>query len=312
MRLRQRAAARRLRRVHVHEPIAPMVGWDACCFDGAPVVGTFHAYSAKWLPNAIARGVGARRVFNRLHARIAVSEAARWTGERYFGGHYEVIPNGVDLDARADAARSRPSTRCGSCSSAARRSARACRCCCRRSPACASTSPCGSTSSGAGHEGVEPLLAEVEGGMEGIEVHGRVDDEELWRRLHERRRAVRALARRRELRHGPDGGIRGRHAGRRLRHRRLPPGRDARPRRAARAARPARSSWPRRCASLWLDPARRQTMGGPPRGRAAGLRLAARRRAGEPASTSARSRRRRRDRAARRARVTRGPAPGRT
>ena len=39
-----------------------------------------------WLPNAIARTIGARRVFNRLHARIAVSEAARWTGERYFGG----------------------------------------------------------------------------------------------------------------------------------------------------------------------------------------------------------------------------------
>ena len=38
----------------------PCVGWDACCFDGAPVVGTFHAYSAKWLPNAIARSCSAR------------------------------------------------------------------------------------------------------------------------------------------------------------------------------------------------------------------------------------------------------------
>ena len=42
--------------IHVHEPIAPMLGWDACTFDaGAPVVGTFHAYSSGWLPNAIAR-----------------------------------------------------------------------------------------------------------------------------------------------------------------------------------------------------------------------------------------------------------------
>ena len=40
--------------VHVHEPIAPLVGWDAASFSGAPIVGTFHAYSAKWVPNAIA------------------------------------------------------------------------------------------------------------------------------------------------------------------------------------------------------------------------------------------------------------------
>ena len=34
-------------------------------------------------------------------------------------------------------------------------------------------------------EAVEPLLAQVEGGMDGIEVLGRVDDAELWRRLHD-------------------------------------------------------------------------------------------------------------------------------
>ena len=45
---------------------------------------------------------GARRAFNQLHARIAVSEAAAWTGRRWFGGEYEVIPNGVDLTRRAD------------------------------------------------------------------------------------------------------------------------------------------------------------------------------------------------------------------
>ena len=124
--------------IHVHEPIAPVLGWDACGFDaGAPVVGTFHVYSSGWLPNTIARTFGARRVFNRLHARIAVSEAARWTGERFFGGTYDVVPNGVDLGAapRGPEARQR---RCGSCSSGARRSARACPCCCRRSPVCAS------------------------------------------------------------------------------------------------------------------------------------------------------------------------------
>ncbi|MGI8633237.1 MAG: glycosyltransferase [Solirubrobacterales bacterium] len=84
--------------IHVHEPIAPMLGWDAALLDtGTPVVGTFHAFSDKAAPNHIGSLLGARRVCNRLSARIAVSEAAAWTGRRWFGGAYRVIPNGVHL-----------------------------------------------------------------------------------------------------------------------------------------------------------------------------------------------------------------------
>ncbi|MFN8113878.1 MAG: glycosyltransferase [Solirubrobacterales bacterium] len=83
--------------VHVQEPPAPTIGWDACGFGGAPVVGTFHAYAPKFLPQQIAIGLGARRKFNQLSARIAVSEAAEWTGHRWYGGNYEIIPNGVDV-----------------------------------------------------------------------------------------------------------------------------------------------------------------------------------------------------------------------
>ena len=85
--------------VHVHEPPGFLVGSDACTYRAAPVVGTFHAYSTKPLPNLTGVACGARRVFNQLHARIAVSEAAAWTGRRWFGGSYEVIPNGVDTSA---------------------------------------------------------------------------------------------------------------------------------------------------------------------------------------------------------------------
>jgi phosphatidyl-myo-inositol alpha-mannosyltransferase len=85
--------------VHVHEPLAPMIGWDAMTFRDAPVVGTFHAYSTKGFPNHVATLLGARRRFNQLSARIAVSEAAAWTGRRWFGGDYVIVPNGVDLDA---------------------------------------------------------------------------------------------------------------------------------------------------------------------------------------------------------------------
>jgi phosphatidylinositol alpha-mannosyltransferase len=85
--------------VHVHEPPAPLISWDANSFRGAPVVGTFHAYSTKGLPNHIATLLGARRKFNQLSARIAVSEAAAWTARRWFGGEYRIVPNGVDLAA---------------------------------------------------------------------------------------------------------------------------------------------------------------------------------------------------------------------
>jgi phosphatidylinositol alpha-mannosyltransferase len=85
--------------VHVHEPPAPLISWDASTFRGAPVVGTFHAYATKPVPNHIATLLGARRIFNQLTARIAVSEAAAWTGRRWFGGDYTIVPNGVDVDS---------------------------------------------------------------------------------------------------------------------------------------------------------------------------------------------------------------------
>jgi len=88
--------------IHVHEPVVPLVGWNATLGAHDPVVGTFHTYSTKPVPNYIANGLGARRVFNRLAARIAVSEAAAWTGRRWYGGEYTIVPNGVDVDAAPD------------------------------------------------------------------------------------------------------------------------------------------------------------------------------------------------------------------
>jgi phosphatidyl-myo-inositol alpha-mannosyltransferase len=89
--------------VHIHEPIAAIVGWDALGSAPLelPLVGTFHAYSTNVLFNAFANALGARRRFNRLHARIAVSEAAAWTARRFFGGRYRIVPNGVHVAADA-------------------------------------------------------------------------------------------------------------------------------------------------------------------------------------------------------------------
>ncbi|HWK25688.1 MAG TPA: lysylphosphatidylglycerol synthase domain-containing protein [Solirubrobacter sp.] len=85
--------------VHVHEPVAPVVGWDALTSVDAPLVGTFHCYSEARAPHAVAALLGARRKLNHLQLRIAVSEAAAWTGQRFYGGRYRVIPNGVVLPA---------------------------------------------------------------------------------------------------------------------------------------------------------------------------------------------------------------------
>lgn len=85
--------------VHLHEPVAPALCWDAMTSTDAPLVGTFHCYSDNAFSNNVAVALGARRRFNRLHQRIAVSEAAAWTARRFFGGRYRIVPNGVALPA---------------------------------------------------------------------------------------------------------------------------------------------------------------------------------------------------------------------
>jgi phosphatidylinositol alpha-mannosyltransferase len=83
--------------VHLHEPVAPLVGWDALTSTDAPLVGTFHCYSESVTSHKFAALTGARRKLNRLNVRIAVSEAAAWTGQRFYGGRYRIVPNGVVL-----------------------------------------------------------------------------------------------------------------------------------------------------------------------------------------------------------------------
>ena len=83
--------------VHVHSPEAPMISWDAVMASPAPVVGTFHAYSASNVALVGSNLAGAARRFNRLAARIAVSDAAAWTAQRFWGGRYTVVPNGVTV-----------------------------------------------------------------------------------------------------------------------------------------------------------------------------------------------------------------------
>ncbi len=83
--------------VHLHEPHAPLLGWDALFSTQTPLIGTFHCYSDNVVTNNAGNLFGARRRLNRLAVRIAVSEAAAWTGRRFYGGRYRIVPNGVEV-----------------------------------------------------------------------------------------------------------------------------------------------------------------------------------------------------------------------
>jgi phosphatidyl-myo-inositol alpha-mannosyltransferase len=165
--------------VHVHEPNAAAVSWYATEHARAPLVGTFHTYSTRRLAHGLANLAGAFRLYRKLGARIAVSEAARWTAQRFYGGRYRVVPNGVDLSAaRPDPARPHEELRILFVGRAEERKGlpvllRAFEAL-RGAGVDARLTVAGATS-----EEVEPLLLDPEG----VEVAGRVSEEEKWRLL---------------------------------------------------------------------------------------------------------------------------------
>ncbi len=137
--------------VHVHEPIAPILGWDVLGERVLPLVGTFHAYSTNRLTNNLgnARRRGPalepprredRRLAGRgVDGRALLRRALPRDPQRRRGSSARAACTSQRCRAR--------SGRCGSCSSARRSSARACRLPCARSRRCASTPRSRSTSS---------------------------------------------------------------------------------------------------------------------------------------------------------------------
>jgi len=111
--LREQLRSGRYDVLHIHEPVVPLLGWDALCSaNDLPLVGTFHTYSENALTNGIAAvALGGRRRMNRLHVRIAVSEAAAWTARRFYGGRYRIVPNGVHVPERVHVPDAQPQLR---------------------------------------------------------------------------------------------------------------------------------------------------------------------------------------------------------
>ncbi|MEI8066399.1 MAG: glycosyltransferase family 4 protein [Actinomycetes bacterium] len=94
-RVRQWISAGNFDLLHLHEPAIPSLSLLACWAADGPMVGTFHAASAK--QKAItAVGPILEPVLEKLTARIAVSEMARQTLKDHFQTEAVVIPNGLD------------------------------------------------------------------------------------------------------------------------------------------------------------------------------------------------------------------------
>jgi phosphatidylinositol alpha-mannosyltransferase len=166
--------------IHVHEPNAFAVSPFAIEAARAPVVGTFHAYSTKWLSNSFAANVaGFRRIYAKLTSRIAVSEAAEWTARRYYGGRYRIVPNGVDLSA-ARPSPERPHEQLHILFVGRAEGRKGLPVLLRAFEALRGAGvDARLTVAGATAEEVEPLLLDTEG----VEIAGRVSDDEKWRLL---------------------------------------------------------------------------------------------------------------------------------
>lgn len=89
--------------VHIHEPFVPSCSLIALRRAEAPIVATFHSAQERSRVLALAEPF-TRPGFERISARIAVSEDARRTIVEHFDTDAVVIPNGVYVDRYTDAA----------------------------------------------------------------------------------------------------------------------------------------------------------------------------------------------------------------
>ena len=87
--------------VHLHEPMAPALGYACLARSRVPLIGTYHRSGDTSWYRALAPA--ARWANGRLAARCAVSESAARTARRAMGGEYEVLFNGVEVERYAGA-----------------------------------------------------------------------------------------------------------------------------------------------------------------------------------------------------------------
>ncbi|HEX6336609.1 MAG TPA: glycosyltransferase family 4 protein [Jiangellaceae bacterium] len=92
--------------VHVHEPASPSLGLLTLWWSEVPVVATFHQANPRSRAMSAAYGI-LQSAFEKISARIAVSEEARKLPVEHLGGDPVLIPNGLYVD-RFAVAKPRP------------------------------------------------------------------------------------------------------------------------------------------------------------------------------------------------------------
>jgi phosphatidylinositol alpha-mannosyltransferase len=100
-RMRRALERERFDVLHLHEPMTPTICLSALILARTPMVATFHASgNLGWMK-------GAKPLWgdlvDRIDHRIAVSERARVSQDRWLPGEYDVIPNGVLVPESAPA-----------------------------------------------------------------------------------------------------------------------------------------------------------------------------------------------------------------
>ena len=83
--------------IHLHEPLAPVLPLCVLEVSNAVNIGTFHAYYDRQHLYRLSHPI-IKRWHSRLHGGIAVSPVALRYVSHYFPRHYEIIPNGINVD----------------------------------------------------------------------------------------------------------------------------------------------------------------------------------------------------------------------
>jgi phosphatidyl-myo-inositol alpha-mannosyltransferase len=83
--------------VHLHEPMTPMLCLAVLLHSRSVNVGTFHAARPVNVMYHYTKAI-LDMFFEKLDARIAVSEAAREFVDSYFPAEFTIVPNGISLE----------------------------------------------------------------------------------------------------------------------------------------------------------------------------------------------------------------------
>lgn len=83
--------------IHMHEPMTPMLNLSVLLHSKTVNVGTFHAARPNNVLYHYTKAI-LDMFFEKLDARIAVSESAREFVDSYFPSDFDIVPNGISLD----------------------------------------------------------------------------------------------------------------------------------------------------------------------------------------------------------------------